>query len=539
MPADAGAASTRAAPAETPRYAWYVLLVLALVYLLNFLDRQILSILAESIKADIGVSDAQLGFLYGTAFAIFYAVFGIPLARLSDVWVRKNVIAIGLALWSAMTALSGTARGFLALGTYRIGVGIGEASATPAAYSMLSDSFPPERRATAFALYAAGLYVGQGVGYFIGGWILDSWDAAFPGGQGWLGLRGWQAAFMAVGLPGLAVALWMWTLREPERGRWETAPPPPAESRPGRMLLRELAAVIPPLTLWSLRREGASAGLLARNAAIVLALGVAVAGLVAVLGGPEQWIALAIGVYATLSWAQGIRLRDPVAHRLLFRCPSLALVIGCASLASLVVYAFSFWSAPFLLRAHGVTATEAGLALMVASALGGGLGVALGGVLSDRRRQHSAVGRVQVLVLSVAAMLPAGLGMLYASSASGAYAMAFVYQMTATMWVSSSTALVTELVLPRMRAIATALALLMFTFVGLALGPFAVGRISDALMASDSAPDAALRTAMAASLLVLIPAVGLGAAALRTVPPDERSVWERARAAGEPTGARG
>jgi MFS family permease len=158
-----------------------VLAVLALVYVLNFLDRQILAILAESIKGDLGISDAQLGFLYGTAFAVFYAVFGIPLARLSDVWVRKSVIAMGLACWSVMTALSGTARSFFSLACYRIGVGIGEASATPAAYSMLSDSFPPSLRATAFALYAAGVYIGQGVGFFLGGWILDRWDAAFPG----------------------------------------------------------------------------------------------------------------------------------------------------------------------------------------------------------------------------------------------------------------------------------------------------------------------------------------------------------------------
>jgi MFS family permease len=141
---------------ETPevggRYAKYVLAVLVVVYIFNFIDRQILSILAEEIKADLGISDADIGFLYGTAFAVFYAVFGIPLGRLADVWTRKSLISIGLGFWSLMTALSGTARSFVALAGYRFGVGIGEPSATPAAFSMLSDYFPPNRRATVLAI---------------------------------------------------------------------------------------------------------------------------------------------------------------------------------------------------------------------------------------------------------------------------------------------------------------------------------------------------------------------------------------------------
>lgn len=155
-------------------YAKYVLVVLVIVYIFNFIDRQILSILAEDIKADLGISDAQMGFLYGTVFAVFYAVFGIPLARFADVWTRRSLIAIGLSFWSLMTALSGTARSFGFLAMCRIGVGIGEASASPAAYSMLSDYFPPRVRATVIAVYAAGVYIGSGIGLFLGGYILDS-----------------------------------------------------------------------------------------------------------------------------------------------------------------------------------------------------------------------------------------------------------------------------------------------------------------------------------------------------------------------------
>jgi len=166
-----------ARPPEAPplggRAASLTLAVLVLVYVLNFLDRQIVTILAEDIKADLGISDAQIGFLYGTAFAVFYAVFGIPLGRLADVWVRRSLIAAGLAFWSLATAVSGFTRSFAELGTARVGVGVGEASATPAAYSMLSDSFPPRVRATVLAIYSSGIYIGGGLGLLIGGQIVD------------------------------------------------------------------------------------------------------------------------------------------------------------------------------------------------------------------------------------------------------------------------------------------------------------------------------------------------------------------------------
>jgi len=130
------------------RYPRYVLGVLVLVYVFNFLDRQILSILAERIKADLGLSDAQIGFLYGTAFAVFYALFGIPLGRLADVWDRRRLISVGLSFWSLMTAASALARNFTQLTAARFGVGVGEASASPAAYSLLCDYFPVARRAS-------------------------------------------------------------------------------------------------------------------------------------------------------------------------------------------------------------------------------------------------------------------------------------------------------------------------------------------------------------------------------------------------------
>ena len=182
------------------RYSKYVLGVLVLVYVFNFIDRQILSILAEEIKADLGITDAQIGFLYGTAFAVFYAVFGIPLGKLADVWTRKSLISVGLGFWSLMTALSGTARNFGTLAVFRFGVGVGEASATPAAFSMLSDHFPPKLRATALAIYSSGVYIGAGLGILMGGVIVDVWKDWYPDPSlAPFGLAGWQAAFFAVG----------------------------------------------------------------------------------------------------------------------------------------------------------------------------------------------------------------------------------------------------------------------------------------------------------------------------------------------------
>ncbi len=226
-----------------------------LVYVFNFIDRQIISVLADEIKRDIGITDSQIGFLYGTAFAVFYAVFGIPLGRLADVWVRKSLISIGLSFWSLMTALSGTASSFVTLGAYRIGVGVGEASASPAAFSMLSDYFPPERRATALSIYSSGVYIGAGLGIFLGGWIVEGWRNAFPDGNSPLGLAGWQAAYIAVGLPGLLMALWVWSLREPVRGQSEGIVSE-VHADPFGEFRRELFAVLPPFTLWSLAGAG-------------------------------------------------------------------------------------------------------------------------------------------------------------------------------------------------------------------------------------------------------------------------------------------
>ena len=231
-----------AADEKVPAYSWYVLFTLVVVYILNFIDRQILSILAVDIKADLDLTDGQLGFLGGAAFAVFYALFGVPLGRLADRWHRVRLLTIGLALWSAMTAASGLARNYLTLSLARMGVGVGEATASPTAYSLISDYFPAKKRGTALAIYSSGLYLGGGVSLLIGAKISKVWDAAYPGG-GMGGLVGWQAAFLAVGLPGLLLAVWVATLREPHREPEENA----SGRHPLRDFFTDLSMLMPPI----------------------------------------------------------------------------------------------------------------------------------------------------------------------------------------------------------------------------------------------------------------------------------------------------
>ena len=189
----------------SPGYRNYVLLVLVIVYVFNFIDRQILAILQDSIKADLELTDTQLGLLGGVAFAIFYTVLGIPLAAWADRWIRKSILALALVVWSGMTALCGLALTFPMLLAFRIGVGVGEAGASPPSHSLISDYFPPEKRATALSIYALGIPIGSALGFVIGGWGDQLFD--------------WRTTFFVVGIPGIFMALVVqFTLKEPQRG---------------------------------------------------------------------------------------------------------------------------------------------------------------------------------------------------------------------------------------------------------------------------------------------------------------------------------
>ncbi len=521
------------APKIGGRYAGYVTAVLVVVYVFNFIDRQIVTILAEEIKADIGISDAQIGFLYGTAFAVFYAIFGIPLGKLADTWTRKNLIAIGIGFWSLMTALSGTARSFASLATFRVGVGIGEASATPAAFSMLSDYFPPALRATVLAIYSSGIYIGAGIGIFLGGWIVGAWDAAYPDtALAPFGLKGWQAAYVAVGLPGVLIAIWVATLREPVRGASEGLVAP-VHPHPFRATFRELMAVMPPFTLWTLAREKATSGVLVRNLVGAAAIALVAWGLIELTGDPEQWIALGIGTYAAFSWVQALGLRDPAAFAMMFKSRAFIYAAVGFPTISLVAYAFAAWAPPYFIRVHGISATEAGVVLGSSFALGGWLGVTLGGIVADRLKPRTGNARVYVGLFSVVFSMPTALGLLLTDHLITAYVFNFAVSVFSSCWIGAAASTVNDLVMPRMRAVASAFYVLMAT-VGLAIGPYGVGQVSDVLTASGMAAGESLRLSLLLSLSFLaVPGVLL-VLLLRHLVPAEASRIERARAAGEP-----
>lgn len=190
-------------------YSWYALSLLTLVYVFNYLDRTIIYILLPLIKKEMAFTDLQLALLGSMSFVIFFTVLGIPFGRLADRAVRKNMIAVGLAVWSLFSGLTGFANGFWSLLLCRVMVGVGEATLGPAALSLLSDYFPPRVRATVQAVYSSGIAIGAGLAFFLGGWL----------GQ----YYGWRVAFYALGFPGLVIAVLVYLLREQPRGKTETA----------------------------------------------------------------------------------------------------------------------------------------------------------------------------------------------------------------------------------------------------------------------------------------------------------------------------
>ncbi|EXF44516.1 MFS family transporter [Pseudomonas sp. BAY1663] len=154
--------------------AWLTVAILMLAYVLSFVDRQILNLLVAPIRRDLDITDTHMSLLMGFSFAVFYTVCGVPIGRLADRKSRRGIIAIGVLVWSLMTALCGTAKTFWHFLTFRIGVGVGEAALSPSAYSLIADSFPPKLRGTAMSVYSMGIYIGSGLAFLLGGWWSSS-----------------------------------------------------------------------------------------------------------------------------------------------------------------------------------------------------------------------------------------------------------------------------------------------------------------------------------------------------------------------------
>lgn len=491
--------------ARADKTSWYALGVLVLVCLLNFVDRQLLTILAVDIKRDLAISDSEFGFLYGTAFGVFYALFGIPLGKLADRYSRTRLLAMGLTLWSAMTALSGFSRSFFQLGAARIGVGVGEATAGPCAYSLLSDYFPPRRRATAIAIYSAGVYLGGGISLFLGTSIASAWENGFAPGTHPLGLAGWQAAFLAVGLPGLLLAMWVRSLPEPVRGRFEetrSAEIPARQAWQG--FIRDLGQIVPPFTVFAAARRGARD--LAYNLAGMAVVAVAAASMTMLIGDPVQWIALGIGAYAIFSWACSLRHDDPAAFEIIWVWRSvLGLNIGYG-LISAMSYANSAFGPLYAMQYYGLSAKTVALVVGGSAAAGGALGVIAGGALGDRVAANGANSRrILVVMVATALSIVPNIVMLTTNSPTVFLLSVFPMWFLLSAGLGSSSGTIVNIVPASIRATATAAFFLGATILGLALGPYSAGRLSNEL--------SSLRGGLA-SMMILFPLVfiALGAA---------------------------
>lgn len=199
-------------------YSWYVVSVLTLTYTVSFIDRQIMALMIEPIRHDLDISDTQVSLLIGLAFAVFYTLLGVPIARLADRYSRRGIIAAGIAVWCLMTATCGLARNYGQLFLARVGVGVGEGALSPSALSMISDYFPKRTRVRAIAVYNMGISLGTGLALILGGQIVAHVMQAPPVRLPVVGeLFAWQTVFLVVGLPGLLMAALMATVREPRR----------------------------------------------------------------------------------------------------------------------------------------------------------------------------------------------------------------------------------------------------------------------------------------------------------------------------------
>lgn len=376
--------------ASTDRYVVYVILLLFVVNVFNYMDRMALSVLAPVLKIDLGLSDAQLGLLTGFAFALFYAVCGIPIGCWADRGIRRNIIALALATWSVMTALCGLAQNFWQLFLARVGVGVGESGCLPSAQSMLCDYVPSERRSGVFAIHTFGLYMGMFAGMAFAGWFGET--------------LGWRGTFLVLGLPGLLLAVVVrLTLREPMRGRFDC------------------------------------------------------------VGGQPTSVSFVSTV------------------RTLLGCRIYRLLLLFAVLDNFVQSGVNQWLPSYYVRMSGLSLSSIGVYLGLAMGVGAGTGLLIGGFLANKLAKSSF--RLPLLICAAASFLafPLALGALAVSSP---YVSIFLVSLTALFWTATNGPVLAVLygaTAPQMRATAGAINIFAIAVLGLGLGPFCVGLLSDAL----------------------------------------------------------
>lgn len=376
--------------ARRPWYKWYALGVLTVVYASNQLDRQIMGMVLEPIKQELGASDTAMGFLVGLTFALFYATLGMPIAMFADRSHRRNIVTAAITIWSAMTVACGYAASFLQLALARIGVGVGEAGSTPPSHSIISDLFPTATRGTAMGIFAIGVNLGLLLAYLGGGWLVEN--------------VGWRMTFVAVGLPGLLLAaLLYFTTIEPERGATDLQRPVPGDGAP------------PFLVVWK-----------------------------------HMW-----------------RIRS-IRH----------LVFG-AALAGFIGYGFVLWMPAFLIRSHGMSPSEVGLALALLTGVVGGLGTFTAGRLADGLAKRDERWRAWVVAAGKGGYVPFLAAVFLVDDMWLALGLYIVPAFFGGFYLAPTFALIQSLVSLRMRALASSILLFILNIIGLGFGPQLVGVMSD------------------------------------------------------------
>lgn len=396
-------------------YRTYVLLTLMVVYTLNFIDRNLMGVLAQPIIDSFNLTDGQFGFLAGWPFAIFYAVMGLPIAMAADRFNRVNIITVCIILWSVMTALCGIAAGFLTLMLFRIGVAIGEAGCTPPANSIIADYYPAKHRATALGIYSMGVTLGGVLAYLFGGPIADMEGATFGAwlnsiglgalfsGLNWAEIEGWRIAFVVIGAPGIFIALLLWsTVKEPPRGYSDD----PAEVKVEKAAIGE--------TFKELSRK------------------------------PTFW------------W----------------------MTIG-AALVAFVGYGLFTFQIPFLVREHGMSVRDASIYYGAPLSAMAALGTFLGGYLTDKLTPRSPTAVAWVPAVGLLISIPAYIMAFYSSNLTLTFLFWAVGALCHYAYLGAQYNIGQGVVSPQSRASAIAILLIVVSIIGNGIGPQFVGSMSD------------------------------------------------------------
>jgi len=367
-----------------------VLILLVTVYTFNFIDRQIVGILAVPIRSELGLSDTQLGLMGGLAFALFYTGLGIPVAMAADRFSRTRIITWSLVLWSVMTAACGLAHNFWQLFVARLGVGVGEAGGVAPAYALISDLFPPGQRARALSIYSFGIPIGSALGIVFGGVIASAID--------------WRYAFFAVGIAGVLLApVFRLNVQEPQRGRFD-----------------------------GFQRKASAPGL--KEIIRVLA------------GKPSFWL-ISLG----------------------------------ASCSSMMGYGLFFWLPSFFVRSHGMSLLNASLFYGAILLLGGLAGIWAGGWLGDRFGQARCTRYVTIPGIAFLLTIPCYLAGILSSTPLLTFFVLLLPTALGLVWLGPVISAIQHLVRVEMRATASAVFLFVINLIGIGIGTWAIGTLSDVL----------------------------------------------------------